>query len=68
VGQGPQRVRARKVLRRIFGEDYPTEEELSTPDLLKKFRAEYSRMEGGSPSKPGRPSNETVLREVGRKD
>ena len=66
--RGAQRTRARVVLRRIYpGGNYPTDEEVSTPDLWDRFCAEYDRIEGKSSSKLGRPSKDTVLREVGRK-
>jgi hypothetical protein len=66
--RGAQRTRARVVLRRIYRDDnYPTEEEVSTPDLWDRFCAEYDRAEGKSTSKLGRPSKDTVLRVVGRR-
>jgi hypothetical protein len=66
--RGAQRTRARVVLRRIYKDgNYPTEEEVSTPDLWLLFCDEYDRGEEKSRSKLGRPSIETVLREVGRK-
>ena len=69
-GGGAQRRRARVVLKRLWPNGYPTEEEVSTPDLLERFGAEYDRVEGKAnpPSKLGIPSPATVLREVGRKD
>ena len=68
--QGSQRIRARVVLKRLFSGEYPTEAEVSTPDLWIRFCAEYDRVEGKAkpPSKLGCPSIETLLREVGRKD
>ena len=64
--RGAQRTRARVVLRRIYRDDnYPTEEEVSTPDLWILFCNEYEQMEGTS--KLGRPSKDTVLRVVGRR-
>ena len=66
--RGAQSTRARVVLRRIYrDENYPTEEEVSSPDLWDRFCAEYDRVEGKSNSKLGRPSKDTVMREVGRK-
>jgi hypothetical protein len=69
-GGGAQRLRARVVLKRLWPNGYPTEEEVSTPDLWKRFGIEYDRIEGKAnpPSKLGMPSPATVLREVGRKD
>jgi hypothetical protein len=54
----------------MFPNGYPTEEEVSTPDLWDRFGAEYARVEGKEvpPSKLGMPSIKTVLREVGRTD
>jgi len=67
---GAQTLRARGVLKRLYGgpAKYPTEEEVATPDLLKRFGAEYDRVEGRAdpPSTLGMPSRATVLREVGR--
>ena len=66
--RGAQRIRARVVLGRIYPDgNYPTDEEVSTPDLLYRFGAEYDRVEAKSNSKFGRPSKDTVLREVGRR-
>ena len=43
--RGAQGIRARVVLRRIYpGGKYPTEEEVSTPDLWCRFCAEYDRV------------------------
>ena len=68
--QGAQRRRARVVLRRLFPKGYPTEEEVSNPDAWVRFCREYERVEAKSlpPSKLGRPSQETMLREMGRQD
>ena len=68
--QGAQRLRARAVLRRLFPERYPTEEEVSNPDAWDRFCREYERVEDKSskPSKLSRPSRETMLREMGRLD
>jgi len=72
AGSGAQTLRARVVLKRLYGDPakYPTEEEVSTPDLLKRFAEEYERVEGKAklPSKLGMPSRPTVLREVGRQE
>jgi hypothetical protein len=64
-----QRRRARVILRRLYGKEYPTEEEVADADLLVRFAEEYERVEGKAnpPSKYGKPSDSTVLREVGRK-
>jgi hypothetical protein len=71
-GSGAQTLRARAVLKRLYGDPakYPTEEEVSTPDLLERFGAEYDRVESQAnpPSKLGIPSRATVLREVGRQE
>jgi hypothetical protein len=65
---GPQIRRARTVLKRLYPDGYPTEEEVPTVDLLASFEAEYDRIEGQQvpPSALGMPSDRTVLREVGR--
>ena len=65
-----QTPRARKVLRKRYPDGYPSEEKVSTPDLLKQFANDYSTMlKSGelSPTKRGTPSDSTVLREAGRK-
>jgi hypothetical protein len=69
-GGGPQRRRARVVLRRIWREGYPTRAEVSDVDLIDRFASEYERVEGKAKpsSRLGMPSPHTVLREVGRKD
>jgi hypothetical protein len=69
-GGGPQRLRARVVLRRIWREEYPTRAEVSDVDVLDRFSKEYAKVEGKAncPSKWGEPSPDTVLREMGRKD
>jgi hypothetical protein len=69
-GSGPQRRRARVVLKRLWPKEYPTEEEVSDVDLLDRFAKEYEKVEGQAnpPSKYGKPSPATVLREVGRRD
>lgn len=69
-GSGPQRRRARVVLRRIWREEYPTIEEVSDVDVWDRFSKEYEKVEGKAkpPSKYGKPSPHTVLREMGRKD
>jgi hypothetical protein len=74
----PQRLRARKVLRRIWPGDYPSRDEVTDADLWDQFCVEYDHVEGkaeaaaiapGKPtSKYGRPSKDTLLRLVGRKD
>jgi hypothetical protein len=73
-----QRLRARKVLRRIWPGDYPSRDEVTDADLWDQFCVEYDHLEGeaeaaaiatGKPaSKYGRPSKDTLLRLVGRKD
>jgi hypothetical protein len=69
-GAGPQRLRAHRVLRRLWPQEYPTREEVSNQDLFDRFAKEYEQVESKAnlPSKHGMPSLETVLREVGRKD
>jgi hypothetical protein len=69
-GAGPQRLRARVVLRRIWREGYPTRAEVSDVDAWDRFSKEYEKVEGKAnpPSRYGKPSLETVLREMGRKD
>jgi hypothetical protein len=69
-GSGPQRRRARVVLKRLWPKEYPTEEEVSNVDLLDRFAKEYEKVEGKAnpPSRLKMPSPDTVLREVGRKD
>jgi hypothetical protein len=71
IYKGPQRIRARAVLRRKFKDgNYPSEAEVSTPDLYDRFGDEYQRVEGkeNPPSKYGCPSLDTMLREVGRRE
>jgi hypothetical protein len=66
--RGAQRTRARVVLRRIYrDENYPTEEEVSSPDLWILFCKEYGREEGKSNSKHRRHTKDNVLRVVGRR-
>jgi hypothetical protein len=69
-GSGPQRRRARVVLRRIWPKEYPTREEVSDADVWDRFSEAYKKIEAGAnpPSKHGKPSLHTVLREMGRKD
>jgi len=69
-GSGPQRLRARVVLRRIWPGQYPTKAEVSNVDVLERFSKEYGKVEGrANPrSRYGKPSSDTVLREMGRKD
>jgi hypothetical protein len=71
-GSGPQTLRARVVLNRLYGgpEKYPPRDEVSDADLLDRFTKEYEKVEGKAnpPSKYGRPSKEVVLRETLRKD
>jgi hypothetical protein len=71
-GSGPQTLRARVVLNRMYGgpEKYPPRDEVSDADLLDRFAKEYEKVEGKAnpPSKYGRPSKEVVLRETLRKD
>jgi hypothetical protein len=71
-GSGPQTLRARVVLKRMYGgpEGYPTRDEVSDVDLLDRFAKEYEKVEGKAnpPSRLKMPSPDTVLREVGRKD
>jgi hypothetical protein len=68
----PQQLRARKVLRNIWPDgNYPSREDLSDEDLLKRFNREYLEMlqsEKLLRSVHGKPSPSSVLREVGRKD
>jgi hypothetical protein len=68
-GGGQQTLRARVVLRRMYGAEYPTKEEVSNDDLLDRFDKEYARVEGKAnpPSRHGKPSPDTVLREAGRR-
>jgi hypothetical protein len=75
-----QRGRAKVVLRRKWPDgNYPCRDELPDSDLYDQFCAEYDRVEGKAreaaiaagkkpPSKYGRPSKDTVLREVGPRD
>jgi hypothetical protein len=69
---GPQTLRARKVLyKRYPGGSYPSEEEVTTCDLLKDFEEDYNAMCKSRDlprTRYGKPSDTTVLREVGRKD
>jgi hypothetical protein len=71
---GTQARRARTVLRRMFPDgNYPSEEELSTPDLRDRFITAYADVEGkesqsSPPSRYGIPSMSTMLREIGRKE
>jgi hypothetical protein len=69
-GGGPQRLRARVVLQRIWREEYPTRAEVSDVDAWDRFSEEYERIEAKakSRSKYGKPSFHTVLREMGRLD
>jgi hypothetical protein len=69
-GIGPQTRRARVVLKRIYPEEYPTEDEVSDADLYDRFAREYAEVEGKAkpPSRYNRPSLTTVMREVGRKE
>lgn len=69
-GGGPQRLRARVVLRRIWPEEHPTRAEVSDVDVWDRFSDEYERVEGKAKprSRYGKPSLDTVLREMGRKD
>ena len=73
-GEGTQTRTARTVLLRIFTDgNYPSEEELSTPDLRELFRLAYESVEGKKPKGPtpsryAIPSMSTMLRVVGRKD
>jgi hypothetical protein len=66
----PQQFRARKVLDRLFPDGYPATEDVSDVDLLNVFTTEYN--EWVKTEKPksrfGKPSDATVLREVGRKE
>jgi hypothetical protein len=67
---GAQTTRAKAVLKRMFPNgEYPSREELPTPDLLNQFSTEYDRVEGMAKprSRLGKPSDSVVLREVGRK-
>jgi hypothetical protein len=67
-GGGPQTLRARVVLKRMYPERYPTEDEVSGVDLYDRFAEEYKKVEGKAnpPSKWGMPSRRVVMREVGR--
>jgi hypothetical protein len=71
-GSGPQTLRARVVLKRMYGgaEEYPPRDEVADVDLLDRFAKEYEKVEGKAnpPSRLKMPSDEVVLREVGRKD
>jgi hypothetical protein len=68
-GSGPQRLRARVVLRRIWSKEYPRKDEVSDVDVWDRFSKEYERFEGKArpPSRHGKPSLDTVLREMGRR-
>ena len=59
----PQRIQARAVLKRLYPEEYPSEEEVSPRQLWDRFCREWQRQERD----PDRPSRDTVLREVGRR-
>jgi hypothetical protein len=68
--QGPQTRRARFILNRMFSHGFPTEEQLPNQDLIKRFNAEYwQTIKDGTIeySELGQPSEEVVLRVVGRK-
>jgi hypothetical protein len=68
VYAGAQSIRARAVLKRIFpGGIYPARAELPTPQLLKDFEKEYERVEGKKLPRVSKPSDDVVLREVGRR-
>jgi len=70
AGSGAQTLRARVVLKRLYGSPakYPTREEVPDADLYDRFAEEYKKVEGKAKpsSKWGMPSRATVLREVGR--
>ena len=70
AGSGAQTLRARAVLKRLYGgpAKYPTREEVRDADLYDRFVEEYKKVEGKAKpsSKWGIPSRATVLREVGR--
>ena len=53
-----------------FSGRYPTEDEVLVPDVWDSFCREYDRVEGKSSTavEVGRPSRDTVLREIGRQD
>jgi hypothetical protein len=64
-------MRVRKVLRPEYIDGYPPEEEVPNVDLLAKFDERWDAMcRSGElpPSRLPKPSDSTVLREVGRKE
>jgi hypothetical protein len=70
-GGGAQTLRARVVLKRMYGGPggYPTRDEVSDVDLYDRFAKEYEKVEGKAKpaSKLKMPSREVVMREAGRK-
>lgn len=66
----PQQAEARKVLKVIWPNGNPTQDELSHLDLWETFKSKYNQMiEAGQLKKSslGMPSKTSVLREVGRR-
>jgi hypothetical protein len=70
----PQIQRAIPVLRRLYpeklyGNGWPTREQVADVDLCARAAAEYERVEGQEPQKSrlGPPSDDTYLRAVGRR-
>jgi hypothetical protein len=71
-GGGTQTIRARAVLKRIWPEEYPTEEHVSSVDLYERFEKEFGEYKkdeakAGRSSRYPVPSKSVVMREVGRK-
>jgi hypothetical protein len=66
---GAQTVRANKVLKQLYPEGCPSQEEMSNADLLDAFADQYPRFKATEKpaSRYGKPSDNTVLRAVGRK-
>ena len=66
----PQQTRARKVLKELYPDRYPTQEEVPNGELLHAFGKRIKEMiDAGRLPKSGRaePSDSSVLRELGRK-
>ena len=66
----PQQTRARKVLKELYPDRYPTQEEVANGELLHAFGKRIKEMiDAGRLPKSGRaePSDSSVLRELGRK-
>jgi hypothetical protein len=68
-GRGRQTIRALAVLKKLYPEGWPTTEEISNLDLLAQFRAKLACVEAEMVPRPRppEPSDDTVLRAVGRR-